>query len=76
MTKYFVYLLHSRLFIQKERRGEGWGRRGAASRLHVSAQRELLNYCWMFLITSHKGWNTTLAPRRGSMMSPVLRGKH
>lgn len=29
-------------------------------RLHVSAWWELLNYCWMFLITSHKCWNTTL----------------
>lgn len=29
-------------------------------RLHVSAWWELLNYWWMFLITSHKCWNITL----------------
>lgn len=29
-------------------------------RLHVSTWWELLNYWWMFLITSHKCWNTTL----------------
>lgn len=29
-------------------------------RLHVSTWWELLNYMWMFLITSHKCWSTTL----------------
>ena len=47
-------------------------------RLHVSTWWELLNYWWMFLITSHKCWNTTLLQcleeeEGGSIMSHMFR---
>lgn len=45
-------------------------------RLHVSTWWELLNYWWMFLITSHKCWNTTLLQcleEEGVIMSHMFR---
>lgn len=49
-------------------------------RLHVSTWWELLNYWWMFLITSHKCWNITLLQcledEEGGLQCLACLGKH
>lgn len=67
-----VYSLHSGLFIQSEKK--------KLCRLHVSTWWELLNYWWMFLITSHKCWNITLLQcledEEGGLQCLACLGKH